>query len=126
MTRTDALTDILAGLRSLVTDLTVEPSGDDGIPVLTAAVARPEAVPAAAAPAGAPIPVLSQVVTRTGDAAQIEAFAESHGRALQAQLVAGQVLRRLARIWHDSGHDPLDPAMIAALEKALIQALQNN
>lgn len=126
MARPDALAEILAGLRSLVAELKTDAVGDDGIPVLTAAVARPEAPPATALAVGAPVPILSQVAARPAHPDQIEAFAESQGRALQAQLLADQVVRRLTRIWRDAGHDPLDPAMIAALEKALVQALQND
>lgn len=127
MNRSDALGDILAALRRLASDLkTGEPAGNDGIPVLTAAVATPMPADTRAHTLGAPIPTLSTVVARPEEPTQVDVFAESRARALRAKTRAEDTLRRFHRIWQDSGQPPLDPAMLAALERALTETLQND
>ncbi|MDA8390374.1 MAG: hypothetical protein M0Z76_06555 [Gammaproteobacteria bacterium] len=126
MNRTDTLGEILATLKQLATELKTEPAGDDGIPVLTTAVAKPTPVDTRARAIGAPIPTLSAVVARPEGQTQVDAFAESQARALRAQLHAEDTLRRFTRIWRESGRPALSLAIIAAIERALTEALQND
>ncbi len=126
MNKSDALGEILTTLRQLAADLAAGPAGNDGIPVLTTAVAVPKPTDTRAHTVGAPIPTLSAVVARPEGQRQVDAFAESQSRALQAQLRAEETLRRLVRSWQESGRPPLPPAIIAALERALTETLQND
>ncbi len=121
----ESLPDILAGLRALAADLQNDAQvGDDGIPVLTAAIAsptRPEGRPQAI---GAPLPTLSAVVARPEKDATPDLFEASKGAALSAQIRATAITRRVDALWRAAGNRALDPVMMAALERALTEALQ--
>lgn len=122
----ETLPEILAGLKALVADLQNTSSlGDDGIPVLTTAIAVP--APAAKSPRviGASIPTLSAVAARPEREAPLDALEEPGARGLDAPIWARAVMRRFETIWAKTGNPPLEPAMIAALERALAETLQN-
>lgn len=122
----ETLPEILAGLKALVADLQNASSlGDDGIPVLTAAVAAPTQTAKNPRVVGAPIPTLSTVVARPERERTLKAFEESRGVALSPDARARAVIRRLESIWGETGKPPLAPAMIEALERALSEAFQN-
>jgi len=124
--KNEALPDILAGLRALVTELQNDTSlGDDGIPILTAAVATPAPAGKGARAIGAPIPTLSTVMARPEREGQIDAFEESRKLALNAQTKAHAIMLHVDKIWRGAGKSPLEPAMIAVLERALAEALQD-
>ncbi|MDA8360571.1 MAG: hypothetical protein M0Z44_01010 [Gammaproteobacteria bacterium] len=126
MNRSDTLGDILTTLRRLAAELKTEPAGQDGIPVLTTAVAKPAPADTRARAIGAPIPTLSAVVARPEGQTQVDAFAESQARALHARMRADDTLRRFTRIWRESGQPALGPAIMAALGRALTETLQND
>ncbi len=118
----ETLPEILAGLKALVADLQNTSSlGDDGIPVLTTAIAVP--APAAKSPRviGASIPTLSAVAARPERETPPDTLEESGAAPTRARAV----MRRFETIWAKTGNPPLEPAMIAALERALAEALQN-
>lgn len=121
----DSLPDILAGLRALAADLQNDAQvGDDGIPVLTAAVASPTRPEARSRAVGAPLPTLSAVVARPAKEAAPDMFEASKGEALSAQIRATAITRRVDALWRAAGNGALDPVMMAALERALTEALQ--
>lgn len=122
----ETLPEILAGLKALAAELQNTASlGDDGIPVLTAAIAAP--TPAAKSPRviGASIPTLSTVVARPERELPLDAFEEPGTRGHGVPIRARAVIRRFETIWAETGNPPLEPAIIAALERALAEALQN-
>ncbi len=125
-TKHETLPEILAGLKALVADLqNASRLGDDGIPVLTAAIAAP--TPAATSPRviGASIPTLSAVVARPEREQPLDGFEESQAQGPSARAWARAVIRRFENIWSETGNPPLEPAMIAALERVLAEAHQN-
>lgn len=122
----ETLPEILADLKALVADLqTTSSLGDDGIPVLTTAIAVP--APTAKSPRliGAPIPTLSAVAARPEREPKVDALEEPQARGLGAPITARAVMHRFETLWAKTGNPPLEPAMIAALERALAEALQN-
>ena len=122
----ETLPEILAGLKALAAELQNTASlGDDGIPILTTAIAAP--TPAAKSPRviGAAIPTLSAVVARPERELPLDAFEEPGTRGRDAPIRVKAVMRRLETIWAETGNPPLEPAIIAALERALAEALQN-
>ncbi|HUW98281.1 MAG TPA: hypothetical protein VMV40_05480 [Acidiferrobacter sp.] len=124
--KNETLPEILAGLRALVAELQNDSRlGDDGIPLLTAAMATPIAAKKGARSIGAPIPTLSAVIAKLERGTQIDVFEGLPGQALAAQTQAGAIVRRVDKIWRAAGRSPLEPAMIAALERALAEALQD-
>ncbi len=105
--RLETLPGILAELKALATDLAPErQAADDGIPVLTTPLASPARPDLPTRATSAPVPTLTAVVA-------------TPKRAPRAAAIAA----RVAEIWRAEGHPPLDPAIIAALERALIEAL---
>lgn len=123
----DVLTELLLSLRSIVGDLKEEPTAnDDGIPVLRHTLAHLEKLSNAPIRIGADIPTLSAVLGQPETTHQIDAFETSKTTALQAQTLARIVIRRLTRIWAETGNAPLEPEMIIALERALHEALQTS
>lgn len=124
--KNETLPEILAGLRALVAELQNDSAlGDDGIPVLTAAIATPTPARKNTYAIGAAIPTLSTVVAKPEKDNQMDAFEEARGQVLGAQIQANAIMRRVNKIWRKTGKSPLEPAMIAALERALTEALQN-
>ncbi len=121
-TRHEALPDILAGLRALAADLQDNArTSDDGIPVLKTVIANPTRPDVRPRAVGAPIPTLSEVVERL----PVTPDPEAAGRqGLSAPMRAAAIIRRVDALWRADGNDPLDPAMMATLEHALAQALQ--
>ena len=120
--RHEPLPDILAGLRALAADLQDDAQvGDDGIPVLTTVVANPTRPDIRPRAVGAPIPTLSDVVARLPATPDPEA---ADRQALSAHIRAAAITQRVEALWRADGNDPLDPAMMATLERALAQALQ--
>ncbi len=119
--RKESLPDILAGLRALAAELRNDTQvGDDGIPVLTTAVASPARPDARPRTVGAPIPTLSAVAARPQkDAEAVRA------QALGARIRADAIMRRVDALWRAAGNGAPDPAMMAALEHALTEALQD-
>ena len=116
------LPDILAGLRALAADLQDDAQvGDDGIPVLTTVVANPTRPDIRPRAVGAPIPTLSDVVARLPATPDPEA---ADRQALSAHIRAAAIAQRVEALWRADGNDPLDPAMMATLERALAEALQ--
>ncbi len=123
----ESLPDILAGLRALAADLRNDAQvGDDGIPVLTAAIASPTRPEGRPRTVGAPLPTLSTVVARPERDAVPDLFDASKGEALSAQIRATAITRRVDALWRTAGNGALDPAMMAALERALTEALQES
>ncbi len=121
----ESLPEILAGLQALATELRDDVHlSDDGIPVLTTAVAAPARAAPRMRTVGAPIPTLSTVVARPTKEPASDLRAASEAAGLTAHLRAAAVIRRLETLWRDGGNAPLDPAIMAALEHALIEALQ--
>ncbi len=122
----ETLPEILAGLKALVADLQNTSSlGDDGIPVLTKAIAVPAPAAKSLHVIGASIPTLSTVAARPEREAPLGALEESRARGLDTPIRARAVMRRFETIWAKTGNPPLEPVMIAALERALAEALQN-
>lgn len=120
----ESLPNILAGLRALAADLQNDTQiGDDGIPVLTAAIASPTRSEGRPRAIGAPLPTLSTVVARPEKNATPD-FEASKGAALSAQIRATAITRRVDALWRAAGNGALDPVMMAALERALTEALQ--
>ena len=123
----ESLPDILAGLRALAADLQNDTHvGDDGIPILTAAIASPARPGGRPRAVGAPLPTLSTVVARPEKDAPLDMFEASKGEALSAQIRATAIARRVDALWRAAGNRALDPAMMAALERALTEALQES
>jgi hypothetical protein len=121
-TRHEPLPDILAGLRALAADLQDNTRvGDDGIPVLKTVIANPTRPDIRPRAVGAPIPTLSDVVERLPATADPEA---ANRQGLSAHIRAAAIVQRVDALWRADGNDPLDPAMMATLEHALAQALQ--
>ncbi|MHB8252576.1 MAG: hypothetical protein ACYDEV_02470 [Acidiferrobacter sp.] len=124
--KSETLPEILAGLKALAAELRNDSNlGDDGIPVLTMAVATPTPAGKGTRAIGAPIPTLSTVVARPEKDKPVEASKKSYEQALDARITAGVVIRRVDKIWRETGNSPLEPAMITALERALAEALHN-
>ncbi|WP_297365699.1 hypothetical protein [Acidiferrobacter sp.] len=120
--RHEPLPDILAALRALAADLKNDAQiGDDGIPVLTTVIANPTRPDIRPRAVGAPIPTLSHVVTRLATTPDPET---AHRQTLSARIRAAAIAQRVDSLWRADGNDPLDPAMMATLERALTQALQ--
>lgn len=120
--RHEPLPDILAGLRALAADLQDDAKiGDDGIPVLTAVIANPSRPDIRPHAVGAPIPTLSNVVARLPATPDPGA---ADRETLSAHIRAATIVQRVDTLWRADGNDPLDPAMMATLEHALAQALQ--
>lgn len=121
-----ALPEILAELRALAGDLRDETRlGDDGIPVLTTPVASPARPTLGTHTLGAAVPTLSAVIARPEREVTLTEPEASPAHALSAQIRARAIAQRTDALWREAGNSPLSPAMIAALELALAEALQN-
>lgn len=120
------LPEILAELRALAGDLQDETRlGDDGIPVLTTPLASPARPTLGTHALGAAIPTLSDVIARPERELVLAEAAPSPTDAVSAQIRAQAIIQRTNALWREAGNSPLTPGMIAALELALAEALQN-
>jgi hypothetical protein len=120
-----ALPEILADLKALAGELRDDTKiGDDGIPVLTTVLASPVRVGKASYPVGAAAPTLSIVAARPERDIVPENSEEAD--ALSIQIRARALAQRVDVFWREAGNSPLLPAMMAALELALVEALQNS
>jgi len=122
-----ALPEILAGLKALAGELQdTTHSDDDGIPVLTTALASPTRPGRGMNTIGGPIPTLSTVAAHPErDLSRLEsepAKAPDVGASIRAALIAS----RVNALWQEARNEPLGTDLMATLERALTEALQQS